>query len=251
MTPEFQVWITVALLALARVSALFAVLPVFAAARVPATIRAYVAIALSLSITPTLYDAVYASAEKISQIELLGLLIAEVGIGLYFGFMVRVFFLAVAFTSEFISQQVGFMGMFVASVTEGEMTTPLADLISLFSAALFFAMEMHLYLIRGVFTSYEVLPIATSVDITSLIEALAERISTVFVWSLQLGAPFILYVTVCNLLLGLANRLVPQVPVQFVMAPGVLFGGLALALLTLPVAMERLTTHFTIGAFGL
>ena len=206
MTPEFQVWMTAALLVLARVSALIAVLPFFASARVPATIRAYIAIALSLAITPSLYGAVNVIAGKISEMELLGVFVTEVGIGLYLGFMVRVFFVAVAFTAEFISQQVGFMGMFVPSVTEGEMTTPLADLMGLFSAVLFFAMDIHLYLIRGVFTSYEVLPIATTIEVASLIDALAERVSTVFIWSLQLGAPFILYVTVCNLLLGLANR---------------------------------------------
>jgi flagellar biosynthetic protein FliR len=131
------------------------------------------------------------------------------------------------------------------------MTTPFADLMGLFSAVLFFAMDMHLYLIRGIFTSYEVLPIATTVELASLIDALAVRVSTVFVWSLQLGAPFILYITVCNLLLGLANRLVPQVPIQFVMAPAILFGGLGLTLFVLTVAMERLMSRFTIGAFGL
>lgn len=249
MTPELQAWMTVALLVLARVSTLIAALPFIAAARVPATIRAYIALALSLAITPALYDVV--DVQKNSEIELLSALMAEVGIGLYFGFMVRVFFLAVSFTAEFISQQVGFMGMFVPSITESETVTPLADLIGLFSAVLFFAMDMHLYLVQGVFTSYEVLPLATTLDIASLMDALAGRISTVFVWSLQLGAPFVLYITVSNLLLGLANRLVPQVPIQFVMAPAILFGGLGLSLLVLTVAVERLMTRFTIGVFGL
>lgn len=250
MTAELQIWLTAALLVLARVSSLLAVLPFFAAARVPATIRAYIAIALSVSIAPALYDAASVSILR-SEAELLAVFVAEVWIGLFFGFMVRVFFLAVAFTAEFISQQVGFIGMFIPSVTEGEMITPLADLTGLFAAVLFFTMDMHLYLIRGIFTSYDVLPVASALEPWIWMDALAVRVSNVFVLSLQLAAPFVLYVTVCNLLLGLANRLVPQVPIQFVMAPAILFGGLGLALFVLTVAMERLMTRFTIGAFGL
>ena len=186
MTPEFQVWMTAALLVLARVSALIAVLPFLASARVPATIRAYIAIAVSLAITLSLYGAVNVIAGKISEMELLGVFVAEVGIGLYLGFMVRVFFLAVAFTAEFISQQVGFMGMFVPSVTEGKMTTPLADLMGLFSCPVFcdgHAFVSHskcLHVLRGAAH-------CNNSRGRKFNRCARGASSTVFIWSLQLG----------------------------------------------------------------
>ncbi len=251
MTAELQAWLEVALVVLGRVSAFLAALPFVSAARVPMPVRAYLAISLSVALTPLLYDSVYPRVEKLSEVELLGVVGAEIVVGLFFGFLVRVFFLAVSFVAEFISQQLGFMGMFAPSITEGELLSPFADLVLLLTAALFFLSDLHLMLIQGLVSSYDIVAVAKLPDLESAGNLLSSRMSTVFQWSLQLSAPFVLYVTVCNFLLGLANRLVPQVPIQFVMAPAILAGGLGLALLVLTMAVERLIARFSAGGFGL
>jgi flagellar biosynthesis protein FliR len=251
MIDDVQAWITVGLIVMVRVSAFFSILPFFAVARVPATIRVYLAISVSFALTPLLFDAVHSRITTLGEGELLAVVAREVAIGLFLGFLVRVFFLAVAFVAEFVSQQLGFMGMFVPSIAEGELMSPLADLVVLFTVVLFLISDLHLVLIRALVTSYDVVQVASGLDLSVAIGALSMRISTVFLWGLQLAAPFVLYVTVCNFLLGLANRLVPQVPIQFVMAPAILIGGLALALFVLTLAAERLIDKFTVGAFGI
>lgn len=244
MTIELQAILTVALLVLGRVSAFVAVLPFLSAARVPVPVRAYFALALSLSIAPILYPVVSPRAAAFDGADLIAALSVEIGLGLFLGFTVRVFFLAVSFAAEFIGQQVGYLGMFVPSITEGEMVNPFADLMILYAAVFFFVSDMHLLLVERVLASYDIVPVAVLPDGGTTITRLASTVSDVFVWALQLAAPFVLFVMTSNMLLGLANRLVPQVPVQFVLGPAVLAGGLVLSLFVLAPAMAILMQRF-------
>ena len=231
-------WLSVALLILARLSAFLAVLPFFAAARVPATVRAAIAISLSISLTPILFPAVQARVSSIKEWEFLAALLGEIVTGAFLGLLVRLFFLAVSFTADVIGQIIGFVGVLVPSVQDSEMTNPLADLIFLFSVVLFLTYDQHLVLIEKIVGSYDVFPVSAGPGAGASIEKLASTASMSFVWTLQMAAPFVIYAAICNLLLGLANRLVPQVPVQFVMGPAILLGGLAVAVVIVAVAVD-------------
>lgn len=47
-----------------------------------------------------------------------------------------------------------------------------------------------------------------------------------------MASPFVIYGTIVNLAIGLANKLTPTIPVYFISLPFVLFGGLLLLYLT-------------------
>ena len=239
-------WLSVALLILARLSAFLAVLPFFAAARVPAAVRAAIAISLSISVTPILFQAVQPRVSDVKEWEFLAALLGEIVTGLFLGLLVRLFFLAVSFTADVIGQIIGFVGVLVPSVQDSEMTNPLADLIFLFSVVLFLTHDQHLIVIEKIVGSYDVFPVSAGPQAGASIERLASTASMAFVWTLQIAAPFVIYAAVCNLLLGLANRLVPQVPVQFVMGPAILLGGLAVAVVIVTIAVDIVIRRYAL-----
>jgi flagellar biosynthesis protein FliR len=56
---------------------------------------------------------------------------------------------------------------------------------------------------------------------------------------LRLSSPFLAYALVVNLLLGLLNKLTPQIPVYFVSLPFVLTGGLLLLYFAIPALLSQ------------
>jgi flagellar biosynthetic protein FliR len=246
MSGQAMDWLGVALVVLARLSAFLAVLPFFAAARVPPAVRAAIAISLAIAVTPLLFSAVHPKVADSGDAGLLSALLSEIITGVFLGLLVRLFFLAVAFSADVIGQLIGYVGVIVPSIQDNEMTNPLADLIVLFSVVLFLSYDHHLVLIEKIIESYDVFPIHGGPQSGPAIENLASMTSLAFVWTLQLAAPFVIYVTICNLLLGLANRLVPQVPVQFVMGPAILLGGLAVAVLIAATAVDIVIRRYSL-----
>jgi flagellar biosynthesis protein FliR len=56
---------------------------------------------------------------------------------------------------------------------------------------------------------------------------------------LRLASPFLVYALIVNLMLGLINKLTPQIPVYFVSLPFVLTGGLLLLYFAIPALLSQ------------
>lgn len=238
MTEDLKLHIYVAAVALARVSSFLAVVPVLSTLRVPPFVRAHVALVLSFTLAVSLYPSILSVVTKTAGGDFIGLVSAEVVKGLFLGFLVRLFFVALAFAGDFISQLAGYSGMMAPSVMEGEPATPLTNLLVMFVTVVFFIQDLHLLLIEKLMASYVTFPPGAGLDRFQSFDQLASALVTAFLTALQISGPFVIYVMVCNIVLGLANRLVPQVPIQLVSAPLMMLGGLFIAMFTLGLAAQ-------------
>ncbi|HMN38754.1 MAG TPA: flagellar biosynthetic protein FliR [Hyphomicrobium sp.] len=238
MSDELVLRLQVTAVVFARVSAFLAVVPVLSAVRVPALVRAHAAMVLALALSAYLYPSMSGVVTGSMDNGFMALVAAEVAKGLFLGFLVRLFFSAFAFAGDFASHLVGFTGMLVPSATDAEMAGPLGNVFVMFAAVVFFVNDLHLVLIEKLAASYQTLPPGTGLDQFRTLEWLSATLTEVFMMALQLSAPFVIYVMVGNVLLGLANRLIPQVPIQLVSAPALLAGGLFVAMFTLALAIQ-------------
>jgi len=73
---------------------------------------------------------------------------------------------------------------------------------------------------------------------------LADAFSATFVLALQITSPFIVYALIINLMVGIANKLVPQIPVYFIAMPFILAGGLLLLYFTIGEALRLFIAGF-------
>ncbi|MEZ5899403.1 MAG: flagellar biosynthetic protein FliR [Hyphomicrobiaceae bacterium] len=247
MTEELKLRVYVGIIVLARVSAFLSVAPILSALRIPPMVRAHVALVLSFALAAGIYPAVSDIVQTAAESNFTGIVAIEVMKGLFFGVIVRLIFAALAFAGDFISHAVGFTGMMVPNVIDGDTTGPLANLFMLSTAVLFFVHDLHLLLIERLIASYDTLPIGQSLDRLRAFDVLGATLSSIFFIALQISSPFVVYVMVCNILLGLANRLVPQVPIQLVSAPLTLVGGLFVAMFTLGLAAQVFLTSLATG----
>lgn len=228
-------WIEAAILVLGRIGGCLMVAAGYASARVPMPIRLFLAIAVSLSvlqlIEPQLRNLVRGGAPAV----IAKLALGELAIGIGIGLTTRVFLLALEFTAEVVGQSIGLANSPRPGIESDQALSPLAEILSLTALMVVFGSSLHLEAIRSLIESYDVLKPGLPPDPEKLLQELLSVLTAAFRVALQIAAPFILFGIVVNLLLGLATRMLPQLPMQFVGGPMLLVGGVALlAILTAP-----------------
>lgn len=211
-----------------RLGACLMLMPGFASPRVPAQVRLFVAIAITLALTPLLLPDLRTAVTSSSPSALVALLVAETLTGIFIGLLGRIFFLALQFMATALANFIGYAGLPGIALDDSEPTPALASLVTLTATVLFFVADLHWEVLRGLTRSYAVLPVSGPLALDPGLDRLVAAISEAFVLALQIGSPFIVYAFAINLAFGIVNKLTPQIPVYFISLPFVIAGGLLL-----------------------
>lgn len=233
MTTDLNVVVIAAFLAFCRIGACFMVMPGLSSARVPAQIRLFVAIAVSLGLVTHLSSAILPAISN--RPDALAMLVAsELLVGVLIGLTARIYTLALSFMGQAIATLIGYGGIGQPSIEEGEPEAPVASIISLSALLLLFALDFHHVIIRAIVDSYDVIPVDGVFDARGALANLADTISEAFMVMLRLGSPFIAYGLLINVAIGFVNKLTPQIPIYFISLPFVIAGGILLLYLGAP-----------------
>lgn len=211
-----------------RIGGCLMVMPGFASPRVPVQIRLFVAVAVTLALTPLLLPDVRAAVLRPRQSALLVLLVAETITGIFIGLLGRIFYLALQFMASALASFIGYAGFPGMPIEDTEPNPALASLITLTATVLFFVADLHWEVLRGLVRSYAVLPVNGPVAFDVGLERLVTATSDAFALTLQISGPFVVYAFAINLAFGIVNKLTPQIPVYFISLPFVVAGGLLL-----------------------
>jgi flagellar biosynthesis protein FliR len=198
-----------------RIGGCLMLAPGFSSGQIPTQVRLFVALAVTLTLTPLLLERVPSVALGDDPILTLKVIAVESLVGGMIGVLARTFYFALEALAVGAAAMLGFASPFGFQIEGDETMAPLATLISLAAIALLFAANLHWELLRGLVASYDVVPV---------------------------GADF--YALVVNLALALVNRLTPQVQVFFVATPFVAAGGLMLLYFTIKPAIEAFISAF-------
>jgi flagellar biosynthetic protein FliR len=244
MTPGAEEWLIKAFLAFCRVGACLSLITGFASTRFPARIRLYIAIAITMALLPVVSGHLAGIKSNATAAELAPYILSETSIGALIGLLGRFFFVALQFAGMLTANILGAASGMSLSIEDGEPSTTLADLLTLTAVLMFFITDQHVEVIRALLKSFEVLPVSAGVEIDFSLTQMIRVLNIAFLLSVQVAAPFILYGILVNLLLGVANRMVPQVPLQLVTGPLVLAGGLILLYFLIGPMMMRFIDGF-------
>lgn len=217
-----------------RIGGCLVVVPGFATPRIPMQIRLFVAIAVTLVLSPILMPVVKEAGPGTSLAVLLPLMISESIVGLMIGLMARAFFAALQFFASAVAMFVGVGGMLGTPVDENDPAPPLAVLITTTATVMVFLTDRHWELFSALLDSYTAIPMQEAGgDMRGRLVPLVDSLSTSFYLCLQVASPFLVYSLLVNLMFGIANRLVQQIPVYFVSMPFVIAGGFVLLYFTI------------------
>jgi flagellar biosynthesis protein FliR len=213
---------------LIRTGTAMMVLPGFAAVQVPVRVRLFIALAVSISVFVMLdaWEGFAAYRGEVTPVMLVQLVFTEAFIGLALALPVRLLFLALGFAGETITQFIGANPIPGTPIGDDQPSTTLSAMFNVAAIVLFFASGAHLSFIFALAISFTAYPPGEILSISALTQSLAEDLSAFFNIVLRLSAPIIIYSVIMNLVAGLVNKLTPQIPIYFVSAPFLIFGGL-------------------------
>jgi flagellar biosynthesis protein FliR len=235
---QFQLFLFV----LVRVGSILFSIPFLEARNVPMTLKAGLAIAMSVMLLPQLKLPPLSIAGDPLML-LLGIL-GEVAIGLIIGLMVQLLFAGVQLAGQLAGFQMGFAIANVVDPSSSLQIPILAQFLNLFALMIFFTINAHFYFIKALVDAFELIPPMGAHLNSHLIDLLMRTAADAFVIAIQVGAPVMVALLLTNVALGLMARTVPQMQIFVVAMPLQIVLGLAFLGFSLPFISAFLGNAF-------
>lgn len=231
--PNLHVFVVFSLV-LTRVSGLVMTAPMFATPDVPAQVRALLAFALALLITPS--QTAVAVAIPASVLGYLVVVGSELLIGLVLGLGVMILLSGVQVAGQLVGRTSGLSLADVFDPAAGESIPQLASLLLLVTTAVFVALGGHRILMAGLLDSFARIPPGgglLGLALSETVETLRDLLTASFELGVRAGAPLLAAILSATLVTALISRTLPQLnilAIGFGVNALVTFGVLALSL---------------------
>ncbi len=194
-------------LVLARVSPLFVFAPLFSSKMLPARVRGIVAVALSIGLTPI---AVHGLHVPSGPLQIAGMVVCNILVGLAFAFAVGVVFSAVEAAGALVDIVSGFSYGALIDPVNGNQGGVLTSLYGLVGLALFVAIGGDAWTLHGIAKTLTVVPLTHAPAIGSLTTGVVASFGALFVSALEVAAPALLALLVTDVAFGMVSKVVPQ-----------------------------------------
>lgn len=215
----------------ARVTALFAAMPVFGSPQVPARIRVVLAVTISLAVFPTLPPVL--PEFPLTPVSLGILMAQEAFIGLMIGYIARLVFVAVEFGGAIIGYQMGFAAANVFDPQTQHQVSLVSQFQNVFALLIFLAFDIHHLFLRLIADSYRLLP-AGDLHLNGEAGVYLSRLTgDMFTLAVKFSAPVLVVLLLSGLILGIMARVFQQLNVFMLSFPiniGVSFIAIGLTL---------------------
>lgn len=211
-----------------RISGCLMFMPGFSSVRVPVRVRLFLAIAITLALTPLMLPQIKPIINQATAADRVLLLVFETMTGAMIGIMGRFFFLALDFMLTASASSLGFGNLPGIPIENSDPVPALSAMMTVTATTLFFISDLHWEVLRGLVDSYQALPITNGYHAQFGLVQASDTLTKAFKLALQISSPFIVYSIAINILFGIANKLAPQIAVYFVSLPFVVMGGLLL-----------------------
>jgi flagellar biosynthetic protein FliR len=231
-------------LVLARVGPLFVLAPMFSSKMIPPRARGVIAVALTIGIAPL---AIGDQAIPNQALEIAGLALKELLIGIAFAFTLAVLFAAVTSAGALLDTLTGFSFGAVVDPMSGVQSGPLVQVYSLVAVAVFIAIGGDAWVIQGLARTYEIVPLLATPSLTALVAGAVETFSGIFAAALEVAAPVVLALVLTDVAFGVVSRVVPQLNVFAVGFPVKIVVGLLVVGVSLPFAAGWLSDELAVS----
>jgi len=227
---------------LVRVSTLLLAGPFFSLAAVPLRVR----IAIILVLTWMIYPLVdVPDIDPFSFSAVTGIF-HEVLVGGLMGLTLQIVIAALVVAGQAIA---GSMGLSMANMIDPNLgnVPSLAQFFLIIGTLLFLSLGGHLVMISVLYSSFELLPIASGGFNTDMILSLLNWSSELFVGAVVIAFPIMIGLLLVNALLGLVSRAAPSLNVFAIGFPALIPLGLGMLLLTMTIWFEQVENLWFVG----
>lgn len=230
-----------------RLGAALTIMPGIGDSFAPPQIRLYIALGLSVVLTPLVQQNLPDPLPD--GLMLLMLVVTEFIIGLFFGTIARILIAALDTAGMVISMMSGLGNAQLfnpASATQGSLV---GALLSVSGVLILFGSGLHHLLFYGLVGSYELFPLGSIPDTGSMAELMANTVAASFVIGVQIATPFMVIGLLIYIGMGVLTRLMPQVQVFLLSLPLQILLAFTTLFFTFSVGMMFWVGKFEDGMF--
>lgn len=211
-----------------RILAVFSSAPVFNEKEISSKTKIALALIITLLIAPNLPD------PRIAILSMAGLWIGiqQLLIGVAMGLTVQFIFIAIRHAGEIIGLQMGLSFATFYDQSGGQNMPVISRILNLLCTLLFLYFNGHLLLIDALAISFEAIPVQMQPLRSEGFMVLVQAFGMIFRSALMLALPIVTLLLCLNLMMGVLNRLTPQLSIFVVGFPlSLSIGMLALSLI--------------------
>lgn len=238
LTARFEIFILV----LVRMAGLFLMSPVFGRQNIPN----YLKLALSLLMSYIVFTNRFLTVEiELGSFFEFGILVfKEVLVGFVIGFITTLVFSAIWTAGQLIDTQIGF-GIVNAVDPNSSMQVPLmGNFMNILALLTFFTLDGHHSLIKLIFNSYDLVPLAGITITQESTTILVRLFANSFVLALKIALPIIAITFLSEVAFGILVRTVPQMNIFIIGIPLKIAMGLIAILIFIPIYISSLNGVF-------
>jgi flagellar biosynthetic protein FliR len=226
-----QLQITAFILTFVRVGTAIMLMPGVGDSFVPANIRLYFALALSLvlmpMVTPLLPTPLPAGPV------LIALVFTEFLVGALIGTVARIFMSITDTAGMIVSFQAGLSNAMLFNPAMAGQGSLMGAFFSVTAATLLFSLNLHHIMILGLLESYDRFAVAAAPDFSSMAQVVTHSIAAAFFIAAKMAAPFLILIMVLYAAMGVLSKLMPTLQIFILAMPVQIL--LSLLILTLVV----------------
>ena len=221
-------------LVLCRVGGAVAVMPGLGEAEPPMTVRAGLALGLTVLMAPIAIQRTLSANQP--PFEILRLVIVEVATGVFIGWLARLVAMSLPIAGQFISLMTGLTSVIQPDPELGAQSSAVARLFSLAAPVILLSTGLYALPLEALSASYRLIPLGSGLPMTDATSSVVAATGDAFGIGLRLAAPFFLIGTVWQVAIGVLSRFVPAIQAGSALVPGQVLGGvLLLAILMHPI----------------
>jgi flagellar biosynthetic protein FliR len=161
--------------------------------------------------------------------------IKEVFTGLLIGYMLNFVFWGISYAGTLIGFEVGLTMADVFNPMEQTNNNIIGEFIYLGAIVIFFLINGHHYVIKGLTYSYTIIPIGEFGVSESLLNLLIKYTTTIFVIAVKIASPIMVSFFLLHVAEGVLARVIPQMQVFFVVQPIKIGLGLTIIAIVIPL----------------
>lgn len=195
-------------LVLTRVSGLVMTAPIFGSTDVPMQIRALLAIALSVLILPSQWDAPVADPE--TNVQYAVVLAGELLIGLTLGLGITILFSGFQLAGQLIERMGGMMLAEVFDPGSGENVPLFSRFLYLTGLAVFLLIGGHRAVMAALLDTFSALPPGSGTVPVDIADTFVILVGQSFSLGIRAAAPIVTALLLSTLVMGLISRTLPQ-----------------------------------------
>lgn len=206
------------LLVFCRLGSAIMLLPGFGEIYIPMRARLMMALAFSLILSPV----ITMPAVPTTVFGLIGLISAEILIGLFMGGLSRMLIAAVHMGGMIISYQSSLVSALVPDMAQAQgqsQGTVLGNLLSVTAVVLIFTTDLHHVMLKGLADSYSLFLPGQFPLVQDFADHATQTINSSFRMAMQMAAPHLVAGTLLYLAAGIIARLMPNIQIFFIMLP--------------------------------